>query len=479
MRNDNDITVMLAFSPVHTIDVPSQTFSEKDHILPTPKEWAAFSFPDNPSNDSIHDTNGHSDNPHIVPPGDLSASGCGTAPSQGPSWPHHQHISADQDPLERVLTWNSVLSRILEPESLDSDLKQAVMKRVQASTIVNGSDHGNHPVLTQDAGLVPNYSYPIAASAFYEKVQGSPAAQSDGSNGETRVTNHHGEHKENLLNSMIVSRSSSFDDHNPRRSSSHTRGLPDSLHILLSSVLTPSELSLHYHFLGCAASDKDPPIPSKAAGTNGLTLTPLHSRLILGLHTIVVGRQDRIEHLEDTLIPELSKWLQQTSDELMISRLDMSNTKTEVFDLKSCVDFANRVLKGCWEREWEVWRTLIAIRRRRAQKRGILMRLLSKRRGKTSRDEQILRKYVPERYASDISGDSVDFLNLAEVGIKPERRQESPTEKELDALISMSERNVVILKEDMLEMKDLVHNYQRRVARMRDTERVNGMTRDV
>jgi hypothetical protein len=180
-----------------------------------------------------------------------------------------------------------------------------------------------------------------------------------------------------------------------------------------------------------------------------MSAIPLDVRLVQKLHTAVYGLQDRIVGVEEDLIPELSTNLE--NKHLQVRELDVQNLslQEEVIELKRIVDFSNKVLAGCWEREWEVWRTLNDIQRRRKACRGRLTRMFSRASDATIRDDELLHSHRPEGYVTQTQ----PFGRAAQGPLK---------KKELDALLLMAKQNVSILVEDLGEAKGLVEAFRER-----------------
>jgi hypothetical protein len=78
-----------------------------------------------------------------------------------------EHKSAP--PTETALTWNMCLEQILHRESVDPNMKELVDERVRNSSTTNGHDE-DHQVSIREAGLVPNSSYPVARSRFFDQL---------------------------------------------------------------------------------------------------------------------------------------------------------------------------------------------------------------------------------------------------------------------------------------------------------------------
>ncbi|KAF1837532.1 hypothetical protein BDW02DRAFT_131655 [Decorospora gaudefroyi] len=421
------------------------------------------------------------------------------------------------EPEERdELTWNLALNRILGNEAVDPAMKAAVRERVQRSSTTNGSGHADTiPVAAVDVGLVPNFSYPIYGSAFYDRLAPKQAPQarssrdiggeegahvnegllpSGVSHGHCSPPNssdppHHyptlttvpaspvggpGE-SERLTNGVppgyfpdSSSSDSSYDL--PRRAPTPPDNVPDQVFILLCSLLTPSELSLHHNIINGPVPPRSPPSPVTVPPSNAASTTPLDERLVQKLYTAVYGLQDRVTGLKEDLIPQISNYLEQKHNQVEELSLEVLNLRDEIDQLKRIADFGNKILSGCWQREWETWRTLLDIRKWREAKRGTLSRLFSRRKDYTERDTNLLYERIPEGYQPQ--------PQIQREALRSEIQKPIKT-AELDALLLMAEQNVRIIREDMQDMLEMVQACQARAEVAAEVAPPEGSWRDV
>ncbi|OAL55889.1 hypothetical protein IQ07DRAFT_639531 [Pyrenochaeta sp. DS3sAY3a] len=212
---------------------------------------------------------------------------------------------------------------------------------------------------------------------------------------------------------------------------------PDRVRSLLSSLLTPSELSLHYQTLtnGSSASSS----PSK------------HNELTCKLHTAIKFLHDRVCHLEDNLVPLLSTLSEEKSvkiNELSVERVRLIG---EVHVLKTLVDCESKVIEDCLTRECDVLRALAKIRSRRdvPLARGWSLGKLT-RRGRNSRAE-----------SQCYGGTSAN--------------------QDLDALRRIAEENAEELRDEIEDMHILIRDYKKtyRKRAVVERKRVEGSWRDV
>ncbi|RAR12989.1 hypothetical protein DDE83_003654 [Stemphylium lycopersici] len=394
-----------------------------------------------------------------------------------------------------VLTWGSALNSILSSDAIDPVTREIVSGRTQRKSIIRSSEHRkDSPIAPIDVCLVPSFSYPISGSGFYDHTDVVQIAQTqsvEDGNSESR-----GQQHEELLPNGVgpghYSRSSSNDTlyRNPtppdwplrggqsedhprltngvspgyyppsspsdsstssidprRRPSSPSDPVPEQVFILLCSILTPSELALHHQII--YGEDLAPNLPSNPLATpsNAASPTPLDIRLIQKLDTAVCGLQDRVTGLEEDLVPQLSKWLEQKErqiDDLKAKSLGLTD---EVAQLKRIVDLSTRTLHGCQERELEVWGTLVDIRRKRGRNRTCLARLFATEKSSSASEFEMTGKSVPDGYVVSNSPSASAKKNVLK-------------KKELDALLIMARQNFGILLEEMRDVAGMVQAYQ-------------------
>ncbi len=271
--------------------------------------------------------------------------------------------SVASPPNRSSLTWDGALSQILNSGHIDPATIQTIQERTQNSQLVNGTSNA-HPTnsLTRAVGLVPNFSYPIAGSAFYDRTATEQPPQhplTNGINGSNHVD-------EKLTNGVLPHENPNWplSDSIPeqeRHISTPIDEPPDRLRSLLTSELTHSELSLHNHIINTTSSADGTLIPSFIATSNTLATMCRVERLIHRQHYLLHGLQDRVNGLEDSLVPQLSTWLEQKTHQI-------NQMAIEIAILKKIVDSGNEVLGGCWSREEELLRTLVEFREKSSSK---------------------------------------------------------------------------------------------------------------
>ncbi|OAG16045.1 hypothetical protein CC77DRAFT_1012719 [Alternaria alternata] len=358
-------------------------------------------------------------------------------------------LSTGSEQPER-LTWNSALNSIIRNEAVDPVMRARVRERIERSLTSADQklfDKNSYPVTMKDAGLVPNFSHPSAGSEFHDRLQSGQADRSlslekfrqlEEQQEEQSLPNgvNAGYHNRSNSSSALYcspphsdwplrggneesppqltngvppgyysSSSGSSDDsnHDPyHRPPSPPDRVPEHVFAFLCSLLTPSELALHYDVIYDSAPPYPPPFPNLVPRSNAMSAIPLDVRLVQKLHTAVYGLQDRIVGVEEDLIPELSTNLE------------------------------NKHLQ-----------------RRRKACRGRLAHMFSRGSDATIREDELLHSHKPGDYVAQTQL----FGRAAQGPLK---------KKELDAVLLMAKQNVSILIEDLGEAKGLVEAFEER-----------------
>lgn len=349
---------------------------------------------------------------------------------------------------------------------------ERVKERVKSSTTTNGDGTNEHfHVSPIEAGLVPSFCYPVAGSPFYDHVstaKSSPPALTNkevngvansGVGGDSEpewhtsnVTKHsdrslnfdfglHNDTTPSTPSSPLRSPTSSTSDSLYRAptppSTSTTRHC---LNTLLTEMLTQSELDLCETVLR-------PPLNSSAR------LDPLQTRLTLSLHRALLHLQDRVLYLEDNLLPQLAAALEKKTYTIDVLSVEVRNLDDQIRELKYTLDFGNKILAGCWVREYEMWRTLLGVKQTRRRKEWW-------RWWNTKKVEEVI--LSPDEGEELGTGDEINLRT-----------------GELEALIGMAEQNVDILREDVDNMVEKVEKCRTEYTPFRAVERVEGSWRDV
>jgi hypothetical protein len=388
-----------------------------------------------------------------------------------------------------LLTWNTALGSILRNEAIDRGTRTRIRERMERRSTTVAAGHMNaRPVAMTDASLVPSFSYPIAGSEFHDRLDSGQTSPSQllGSDvgNEEQLPNsvrsgqdHQSNSRRSLYRSPTpnnwplrggnaespvqltngvppgyypTSSSSSGQSSNDARQHPPLPPdrVPEHVFALLCSLLTPSELALHYDVVQDSAPPHLPPLPALLPSNNAASTIPVEMRLVQKLHGALHGLQDRVMGVEEDLIPELSTHLEQKH--LQIRELDKENfgLQDEIIELKRIADFSTKIIVGCWEREWEVWRTLLDVQRRRGVLRSPFARIFSRALAAKTQDDVLLDFLKPEGYVAQ--------------PLPSGRATQGPLKKkELDALLLMAKQNVSVLIEDLGTMKGLVEAYEK------------------
>jgi hypothetical protein len=381
-----------------------------------------------------------------------------------------------------TLTWNLCLNKILYHEAVDPEIKQRVKERVQRSHTTNGDGVGAHfYVAAAEAGLVPNFSYPVAGGSFYNREVHEVETLTRVADLVTADQVTGGDDAEEGRNTpRVPPQSQGFDfdfgfdlpDGIPTPSSlksyrstspSNNSGSPTSdflsrqttpanpdvtrcLNTLLTEVLGPSEVNLLNSIIASSTS----PLPS-AQTTTTPNIPLVHTRLAHSLYTLLHHLQDRTTHLENTLLPQLGTALERKTFTIDVLSIEIRNLSDRITEVKTAVDFASKIVAGCWVREYE------------------MMRILT--------DVQNLQSFKTCGVWRRVFGCRSDRTGLG-CGSEGEDR-ENLTKREVDALVLMAEQNVKILREDVDDMVERVEKCKRRFVAYPAVECGVGSWRDV
>ncbi|KAH7076675.1 hypothetical protein BKA63DRAFT_602434 [Paraphoma chrysanthemicola] len=489
-RADNDLTVMMFTRPDYTYrhDAPVP-HSERplEPLSPGTQQWDEFM--DFPTDTSLHKYPVEAESSSAVPERARSPPELAYILEERHQLPaagiNHAGVPPSQEgPINSTsLTWDIALNRIINHEAVDPGARNAIRDRVKSEKSKGGRDDKDFPLApTAEAGLVPNFSYPIAAAALYDHFATNQSQNPliNGVGGEqskqVEVSERspvHGEPQpsKSLLNGISSSSSSVDTDdslNRPPRSPDWTEVVPQRVKNLLREVLTASELSLCNEIIKAASTSSTlTPPTTPGDGTDHTasstididsmqtqlnahahinSTSPSLLRLVVKLHTLLHHLQDRATYLEDNLLPILGTALERKTFTIDVLSIEIQNLGNQIHELKTAVDFGNKVLAGCWLREYEVWRTLVTIRKKREQRMGkrLLRRLTGRR----------------NRIADGVMSPLVSNMNDKENMVMGKRVL---SKTELDALIVMAEQNVQVLREDVDDMVEQVEKCKRGV----------------
>ncbi|KAH7086863.1 hypothetical protein FB567DRAFT_53088 [Paraphoma chrysanthemicola] len=487
-RADNDLTVMMFTRPDYTRrrDAPNPHLERPPEPLsPGTQQWDEFM--DFPMDNSLHRDPAEAESSPTVPVRATSPPGLGPILKEGDHLSaariNHTDVPASEEgPIDStILTWDTALNRIINHEAVDPDVGYAIRDRVKTDGCKGSRDKKDFfHVPIAEAGLVPNFSYPVAAAAFYDRLDPnqSQIPLTNGIESEISKQGDTNEHapvdgepllSKTLLNGISSSSSSVRTDGtlNRPRSPDWTEMVPQRVKNLLREVLTASELSLCNEIIKASTTSTLKPETTPGDETDHIAAStididriqtqlnahahvdptsPSLIRLVAKLHTLLLHLQDRATYLEDNLLPILGTALERKTFTIDVMSIEVQNLGDQINALKTAVDFSNKVLAGCWLREYEVWRTLVTIREKRERKNGKrLLRRLTQRKNRIA--DGVLSPLV-----SDTNGK--EKLVMGKQALR---------KTELDALIWMAEQNVQVLREDVDDMVEQVEKCKRSV----------------
>jgi hypothetical protein len=488
-RADNGMTVIFYTKPDYEKTPANSPQPPRPPEPLSPRTRAWDNFMDFPSNESAEPQSIVSAQPIIV----VESSAATSAPliviqeeKELPDIPvvhHKSNMSCSQTSLGSsvMMTWNMYLNDILKNEAVDPAMKQAVIKGVKDSVAINDTGEGDYfHITTHEAGLVPNFSYPVAGAEFYDRVDTVESPPLPLTNGLHRNAEGGPEKADRVqwqafdfsakrLNGILTP-SPAFPptpspSPSPVRSTSsentssdtlyHRPSLPSeemiSLRInkLLAEVLSLSELNLYHSNL--SNLPHPPPSPQLNAHLPRESPLPTSTRLTQSLHSLLHHLQDRVIYFEDNLLLSLGTALETKTFTIDVMSVEVQNLGDQIREMKAAVDFSTKILAHCWVREFEVWRTLEGMRRKRALRRRLWWgRLMGWKWSKGSDD-----------------------------GVYSPRDSERLKNGELNAMALMAEQNVQILREDVDDMAERIEVLKRKFVAFPVVEREERSWRDV
>jgi hypothetical protein len=495
-RADNDVKVMFYTTPDY--DKPPANSPQpprpSEPLSPGTRAWDNFmDFPSNNSAETHSTASAQSS-------GFVESSTAPSAPLNAiqeekelPAIPvlHHKSSpSSSQTSLDSsiMMTWNMCLNDILRNEAVDLAMKQAVIERVKDSITTNGTGEVEHfRVSIREAGLVPNFSYPIVGGEFYDRVAAVEApplpitngihkdAEREQGKGEPEHVHLHNfafglKQPNGFLTPSLAPTPTPTPSASPFPSSSSENSHNDTLYRrssppssekvnirinkLLTEVLSPSELNLCTSALSTPAITPTP--QCKTPSPTPQSSLPTSTRLTQSLHSLLHHLQDRVLYFEDNLLPPLGAALETKTFTIDVMSVEIQNLGDQIREMKATVDFSTRILAHCWLREYEVWRTLEGIRRERRLRRRLWWgRLMG---WKWSRGKE--------------DGDGDVFSPVTKMDGKLKNG-------EVDAMVLMAEQNVQILREDVDDMVERIEGLKRKFVAYPVVEREEGSWRDV
>lgn len=396
------------------------------------------------------------------------------SPSPQPS-PHREQSTG--------LTWNVALNRILEHELVDPAMKEGVRERIKESKRQNG-DSMDRFVSAVDVGLVPNFSYPIAGSAFYDRllterlqqpqqeelenayrprtgftVEGEPPPYEatpdiQGGSGDWPLPN------QPLPNGV------------PPRSSSPASSLnttySDPTHARPSGLATTPEVAL-YRLLS-SPSPRCSPLTTISHHERTIAT---QTKLIRKLHKNFDKLREKNEYLiernialEDEVLPKVAGWLEQAQWKVGELEVVVAGLKEEGEAVWECLAWVEGVLRSCWKREREVMGLMRGMRES-VQAQGLAQ----------GQANGLLRRLFGGRTSSQISlGPTTEGQHTHAAGSTPRgspraASRSSLLNSELDTLAAMTERNLKSLRGNIEEMDRMIKHCALLREKVRQFER--------
>lgn len=478
-RETSNFTSSKYFTPRTTTEPPlispRQSISQ-GHLASIPnssKEWdESMVFPTDKALCIYHDINGN--RRVILPPGDSSVPGFRRYVSEEHSTPNR--VAYEREPA--TLTWNRALNTIFQNEYVDQEMKEALRERARESKRPNGE--GDEIYMNAiDVGLVPNFSYPIPGSAFYDRYA------ADQSRNEEEVDERNTEEEEMEYSSEEWPLPS---DHRGRTSSTcnnddlyedptdtpPTSTMPDP-HALPSGLPTAGELQAYRVLLNPSHSSPSCSA-TKLRHHEGTIAT--QAKLIRKLHTIVDVLRETNEDLVERRVPDMAMKLDQKNMNIADLEVMTSALYEEVIDLRAAVDFGHKVLGECWAREWEMWRTVEDIKHRKKRHKGLFKEIFNSRNGKAhpglGEEGDIFVGGAEPSGSQGALSHMLGWPSFHKRNTNPTLRSNiskaSLSKTEIDTLEAMAEQNLRILREDVTDMLALIQEYTEYGTELWDAE---------
>ncbi|KAF2788144.1 hypothetical protein K505DRAFT_342335 [Melanomma pulvis-pyrius CBS 109.77] len=399
------------------------------------------------------------------------------------------------------LTWNLALRGIISSDAIQPETREAIQCRLNNRISVD-------IISPADIGLVPNFSYPIAAAPFYDQYSALGIVS---------------EYGEEDWGREQVEYDSSFYCQTPDTPNGIIPELEE-IERIVNGIHTSARPSV--------PEPLDTPVyishSSSPNHVSRLSTTPSahpliheydYESTITTLQSEISALRARNYELEEDIVPSLTDSIERQSMTIDSNLSIIDALREEIVDLKIAVDFGNKVLGGCWAREWATLSTINEIRGRNKNRNGRqrgrvglgggaggLLRTLFRNKGpgKGVGDEALTSGQLPKGYEWEVFGqgpnpsgseDVVGYLTTGDTSRNSSSskgsRRETPTSSnpslflflsrsEIDALADMAEQNLCILKEDVEEMVGLIQGCKNWCTGIQDVEEhPQGSWRDV
>jgi hypothetical protein len=375
------------------------------------------------------------------------------------------------------LNWQSALHSILTSPSLSPAILDTVQARLSGINLrdTDGTVIPNNIPSLQDVGLVPNFSYPIEAAAFYDREIGDEAddRQGDDRSSTYSFQNAGIEEGEKLTNGITP------ENEKVERLTNgvHNHIPPESR--IDSPIYSPPTPSL----------TPSPP-PQGRQRTRASFESHIHPTQVVQIQKMqkeLEALRKRNEQLEEAL-PQLHQRLDSQSLTAKYNLNTIDALKEEVVDLKIALDYGNKALGTCFTREWSLVQAIKDIRdnmgKQTVRKHDTLRKNLLKRpwHKKTKLDENLKTGQLPEGYEWEIFGKGPDppgsqdiwkhLPNLSSGSQHSPRSQGGQrsdstmaiSKPEIEIVASVAEHNLKMLHDGIHEMMRLVQGCKDRVT---------------
>lgn len=382
------------------------------------------------------------------------------------------------------LTWNLALRGILSSDAIHPETREAIQHRLNNRTSIDITSPA-------DIGLVPNFSYPIAAAPFYDRYSALGIVAEESEDGEEDW----GKEEVEYDSSCYCQTPDTPNGIIPELE--EIERIVNGIHTSTrSSVPEPSDTPV---YVPPSSSPEHVSGPTTTPSTHPLAHHHDYESTITNLQSEISALRARNDELEKDILPSLVNSIERQSMTIDYNLSVIDALREEIVDLKIAVDFGNKVLGGCWAREWVTLSTINEIRGRNKNRNsrqrgrvglgggaGGLLRTLFRNKGTGKGvgvgggDESLTLGQLPKGYEWEVFGqgpnpsgseDVVGYLTTGDTsrnssGSKGSRREtltsSNPSiflflsRSEIDALADMAEQNLRILKEDVEEMVELI-----------------------
>ncbi|KAF2270570.1 hypothetical protein CC78DRAFT_563925 [Lojkania enalia] len=381
----------------------------------------------------------------------------------------------NRDPTSSALTWALALNQILHSDQLDPANLAEIEQRISEEKL-DGGPEGERSTSTSDLNLVPNFSFPIPSSVFFDR----------GATQNTDNDSYPG--LEELANGAVLEPLNGTKMPKPKHSDPYA--LPTGL---------PNDEEPRGHKLA-TSSHTPTPVPVETQNEQQESTINVQAHLIRKLHSIIDKLRLRNEDLEENRLPKMRALFSKQNEALSAQQEVLDELKDEIIDLKIAIDFSNKVIAGCWERDWEIWRFMKEVWERKKKVRGrpmavsrILELLGAVRASKRPRDLED--RGLPKDYERNVFGKGPvpsssrtvfshpranaenqghsERCDAKSSGVAGQSRNQGFSKTEADAIMKVAAQNIRLLKEDVEEMVELIRGCKHRATGIQGIDKEN------